>query len=93
MVLFTLPIFHGKEHTVDLDSPTDTGMTENTTELYAKIDRLFEQLTDEEFQRLSTLNKTERTAAIDRLCFHPSKNCSCPSPSLWENINLTVHAS
>lgn len=58
---------HGKEHTVDLDSPTDTGMTENTTELYAKIDRLFEQLTDEEFQRLSTLNKTERTAAIKTL--------------------------
>ena len=58
---------YGKEHTVDLDTPTDTGMTENTTELYAKIDRLFEQLTDEEFQRLSTLNKTERTAAIDKL--------------------------
>lgn len=57
----------GKEHTVDLDSPADTGMTENTTELYAKIDRLFEQLTDEEFQRLSTFNKTERTAAINKL--------------------------
>ncbi len=57
----------GKEHTVDLDSPADTGMTEDTSELYAKIDRLFEQLTDEEFQRLSTFNKTERTAAIDKL--------------------------
>lgn len=57
----------GKEHTVDLDSPTDTGMTEDTSELYAKIDHVFEQLTDEEFQRLSTLNKTERTAAVDKL--------------------------
>ena len=58
---------YGKEHKVDLDSPADTDMTEITTELYAKIDRLFEQLTDEEFQRLSTLNKTESTAAIDKL--------------------------
>lgn len=58
---------YGKEHTVDLDSPVDTHMTEVTTELYAKIDRLFERLTDEEFQRLSTLNKTERTAAIEKL--------------------------
>ena len=57
----------GKEHKVDLDSPTDTGMTEETSELYAKIDRLFEQLTDKEFERLSTLNKTESTAAVDKL--------------------------
>ena len=58
---------YGKEHTVDLDSPVDTDITENTTALYAKIDRLFEQLTDEEFQRLSTLSKTERTETIEIL--------------------------
>lgn len=58
---------HGKEYSVDLDSLADTGMTENTTELYAKIDRLFEKLTDEEFQRLSKFSKTERTEAIETL--------------------------
>lgn len=58
---------YGKEYTIDRDSPVDTAMTENTTELYAKIDRLFEILTDEEFQRLSTISKTERTASIEML--------------------------
>ena len=58
---------YGKEYTVDLDSPADTEMTEVTTELYSKIDRLFEKLTDEEFQRLSTLSKTERTETIKKL--------------------------
>ncbi|MDE0466012.1 MAG: hypothetical protein OYL97_03065 [Candidatus Poribacteria bacterium] len=56
------------EYTVDFDTPpTDTGMTENTTELYAEIDRIFEQLTDAELRRLSTLGKTERAAAIEKL--------------------------
>ena len=59
---------YGNEYTVDLDTPpTDPGMTENTTELYAEIDRIFEQLTDVELQRLSTLGKAERTAAIEKL--------------------------
>ena len=52
---------------IDLDSPTDSGMIEETTELHAKIDRLFEQLTDEEFQRLSDLSKTERSIEIEKL--------------------------
>ena len=56
------------EWTVDLDTPSaDTGMTENTTELYAEIDRVFETLTDAEFQRLSTLNKADRSAQIEKL--------------------------
>ena len=59
--------FYGNEYPVDLDDPTDTGMTEDTAELYAKIDRLFEQLTDAEFQRLSTLSKADRSAAIEKL--------------------------
>ena len=59
---------YGKEYTVDLDTPpTDTGTTENTTELYAEIDRVFEQLTDAELRRLSTLGKPERTATIKKL--------------------------
>ena len=58
---------YGNEYAVDLDDPTDTGMTEDTAELYAKIDRLFEQLTDAEFQRLSTLSKADRSAAIEKL--------------------------
>ena len=59
---------YGNEYTVDLDTPpTDPGMTENTTELYAEIDRIFEQLTDVELQRLSTLGKAERTTAIEKL--------------------------
>ena len=52
---------------IDLDSPTDSGIIEETTELYAKIYRLFEQLTDEEFQRLSDLSKTERSVEIEKL--------------------------
>lgn len=56
------------EWMVDLDTPSaDTGTTENTTELYAEIDRIFEQLTDAEFQRLSTLSKAERSAEIEKL--------------------------
>ena len=59
---------YGNEYTVDLDiPPTDTGMIESTTELYTEIDRIFEQLTDVELQRLSALDKTERTAAIEKL--------------------------
>ena len=58
---------YGNEYAVDLDDPTDTGITEDTAELYAKIDRIFEQLTDAEFQRLSTLSKTDRSAEIEKL--------------------------
>ena len=59
--------FYGKEYSVDLDAPTDPGMTEDTTELYAKIDRVFEHLTDAEFQKLSTLNKADQSAEIEKL--------------------------
>ena len=52
---------------VDLDASTDPEMTEDTTELYAEIDRIFETLTDAEFQRLSDLNKADRSAEIERL--------------------------
>ena len=52
---------------VDLDAPTDPGMTEDTTELYAEIDRVFEQLTDAEFQRLSVLSKADRSEEIEKL--------------------------
>ena len=52
---------------VDLDAATGPGMTEDTTELYAEIDRIFETLTDAEFQRLSDLNKTDRSAEIKKL--------------------------
>ena len=65
--VFHITDIYGKKHTVDLTSLSDTDMTERTTELYAKIDRLFEILTDEEFQRLSTLSKTERPEAIEML--------------------------
>ena len=58
---------YGNTYEVDLDEPADTGITEDTTELYAKIDRIFEQLTDAEFQRLSTLSKTDRSAEIEKL--------------------------
>ena len=58
---------YGNEYSVDLDTPTDTGMTEDTAELYGKIDRLFEQLTDAEFQRLSTLSKADCSAEIEKL--------------------------
>ena len=52
---------------VDLDAPTNPGMTEDTTELYAEIDRIFEHLTDAEFQRLSGLSKADRSAEIEKL--------------------------
>ena len=52
---------------VDLDTPTDTGTTEDTAELYAEIDQLFEHLTEAEFQRLATLSKTDRSAEIEKL--------------------------
>lgn len=65
--VFHITDIYGKEHIVDLNSPAGADMTESSTELYAKIDRLFEKLTDEEFQRLSTLSKTERTEAIEML--------------------------
>ena len=58
---------YGNEFALNLDSPTDSGPTEGTTELYTKIDRLFEQLTDEEFQRFSDLSKTERSVEIEKL--------------------------
>ncbi len=55
------------EHVVDLDAPPEAGTTEDTTELYAEIDRLFEQLTGMELQRLSALGKAERSAEIEKL--------------------------
>ena len=58
---------YGAEYRVDLDTPIDTNMTEDTSELYAKIDQLFKQLTDAEFQRLSTLNKKDMSGAIEKL--------------------------
>ena len=58
---------YGNEYTVDLDTPTDTRMTEHTTELYAEIDWVFERLTDGELRRLSTLDKAERAATILKL--------------------------
>ena len=58
---------YDNEYTVDLDAPTDTEMTERTAELYAEIDRIFEQLTDAEFQRLATLNKADRSAEVEKL--------------------------
>ena len=58
---------YGNEYTVDLDTPTDIRMTENTTELYAEIDSVFERLTDAELRRLSTLDKAEHSATIQKL--------------------------
>ena len=55
------------EYTVDLDTPTDPSITENTIELYAEIDWIFERLTDVELRRLSTLDKAERSATILKL--------------------------
>ena len=52
---------------VDLDAPTDPEITEDTTELYAEIDRIFEHLTDAELQRLSVLSKADRSAEIEKL--------------------------
>lgn len=65
--VFQITDIYGNEYTVDLDDPTEIGMTENTSELYAEIDRIFEQLTDAEFQRLSALNKADRSAEIEKL--------------------------
>ncbi|RKU26082.1 hypothetical protein C6499_14155 [Candidatus Poribacteria bacterium] len=58
---------YGNEYAVDLDDPTDAGTTEDTTELYTKIDQIFEQLIDAELQRLATLNKADRSAEIENL--------------------------
>ena len=58
---------YGNEYAVDLDDPKDAEMTENTAELYAEIDRVFETLTDTEFQRLSGLNKADLSAEIEKL--------------------------
>ncbi len=59
---------YGNEYAVDLDAPADTaGMTEDTTELYAKIDRLFNLLTEAEFRKLSTLSKVDRSAELEKL--------------------------
>ena len=54
-------------YAVDLDAPTGTEMTEDTAEVYAEIDRVFEHLTDAEFQRLSVLSKADRSAEIEKL--------------------------
>ena len=59
--------YHGNAYAVDLDAPVDTGMTEDTSELYAEIDRLFEKLTDAAFQRLSTLKKKDLSVEIEKL--------------------------
>ena len=58
---------YGNEYAVDLDAPTDTEMTEDTAGLYAEIDRIFETLTDAAFQRLSYLNKADRSAEVEKL--------------------------
>lgn len=58
---------YGNEYTVDYDAPKDTGLTENTEDLYTKIDTVYKHLTDAEFHRLSTLSKSNRHAAIETL--------------------------
>ncbi len=58
---------YGNEYTVDLDTPTDTSITESTTELYAEIDWVFERLTAAELRRLPTLDKAEHSATIQKL--------------------------
>lgn len=58
---------YGNEYAINLDVPTDTGVTENTSELYAEIDQLFAQLTDAAFQRLSTLNRKDMSEEIEKL--------------------------
>ena len=58
---------YGNAYAVDLDAPVDTGMTEDTSELYAEIDRLFEKLTDAAFQRLSTLKRKDLSVEIEKL--------------------------
>lgn len=58
---------YGNEYTLDLDSQEDISMTEDTNELYAEIDQLFNTLSDAEFQRLAELNKTDLESEIDKL--------------------------
>ncbi len=58
---------YGNEYAVDLDAPVDMEITEDTSELYAEIDRLFEKLTDAAFQRLSTLKKKDLSVEIEKL--------------------------
>ncbi|MDE0681448.1 MAG: hypothetical protein OXI63_00915, partial [Candidatus Poribacteria bacterium] len=65
--VFQITDIYENTYEVDLDDPADTGITEDTTELYAKIDQIFEQLTDAEFQRLSTLSKADRSTEIEKL--------------------------
>ena len=65
--VFQFTDMYENEYTIDLDAPTDPEMTEDTAELYAEIDRVFETLTDAEFQRLSDLNKADRSAEIEKL--------------------------
>ncbi|MXV73386.1 hypothetical protein F4Z99_03795 [Candidatus Poribacteria bacterium] len=65
--VFQITDVYGNEYSVDLDAPTDTGLTEDTSEPYAEIDRIFETLTEAELQRLSTLSKTDRAAEIEKL--------------------------
>ena len=65
--VFQIVDSYGNEYAIDLDAPMDTGLTEDTSELYAEIDRLFEHLTDAEFQRLSTLNQKDMSVEIEKL--------------------------
>ena len=58
---------YGNAYAVDLDAPIDMEMTEDTSELHAEIDRLFEKLTDAAFQRLSTLKKKDLSVEIEKL--------------------------
>ena len=65
--VFQITDIYDNKYAVDLDDPTDTGLTEDTSELYAKIDRIFETLTEAELQRLSGLKKADRSAEIEKL--------------------------
>ena len=65
--VFQIVDVYGNEYAIDLDAPTDTRLTEDASELYAEIDSLFEQLTDAEFQRLSTLNQKDMSIEIEKL--------------------------
>lgn len=65
--VFQVVDIYGNEYAIDLDAPTDTRLTEDTSELYAEIDGLFERLTDAEFQRLSTLNQKNMSVEIEKL--------------------------
>lgn len=57
----------GIEYEVNLDDPLDVVMTEDTNVLHREIDRIFERLTDEEFERLENLSSIERLARINEL--------------------------